>query len=123
MAIVYRNGRPYLYRSIRRGSRVTSQYLGRGKDALLINALEVIEREDRENERHQERIERQQLDDLEQSLDELAEQARTLAGEALSAAGYRQHHRGEWRKRRGERSGESQARRAGDGSLGEDKAH
>src|SRR5271166_3304195 len=123
MAIVYRNGRPYLYRSIRREGRVTSQYLGRGKDALLINALEIIQREDRENERHQERIERKQLDDLEQALDELAEQARDLASKALSAAGYHQHHRGEWRRRRVPRHREGEARRPDHGQLGGRQAH
>ncbi len=41
MALVYRNGRPYLYRSVRRGGRVTSEYLGRGIDAQLIAALEA----------------------------------------------------------------------------------
>ena len=43
------------------------------------------------------------LDDLERAIDEMAEQARDLAREALNAAGYHQHHRGEWRKRRGTR--------------------
>ena len=123
MAIVYRNGRPYLYRSIRRGGRVASQYLGRGEDALLIDALETIERDEKDYQRHQERRERQQLDDLEQSLDELAEQARTLAGEALISAGYHQHHRGEWRKRRGKRRGKGQTGRTCDGLVGEVQAH
>ena len=30
MGLVYRNGRPYLYRSVRRGGRVTSEYLASG---------------------------------------------------------------------------------------------
>ena len=108
MAIVYRNGRPYLYQSIRRGGRVTSQYMGRGEDALLIGALRDIDREERDYGRHQEREERKEAADLDQALDELAEQARTLAREALSAAGYHQHHRGEWRKRRGNRTAHAQ---------------
>ena len=45
MGLVYRNGRPYLYRSVRRGGRVTSEYLGRGIDALLIAALEADDRD------------------------------------------------------------------------------
>jgi hypothetical protein len=36
MAIVYRNGRPYCYRSERRGDRVASTYMGSGEDAILI---------------------------------------------------------------------------------------
>ena len=39
MALVYRNGRPYLYRSIRQRGRVTSQYLAGGEDAFRIDAL------------------------------------------------------------------------------------
>jgi hypothetical protein len=107
MALVYRNGRPYLYRSTRRGGRVTSQYLGKGEDALLIDAMETIEREDKDYQRHQERSERKELDDLERAIEAMAEQARDLAREALTAAGYHQHHRGEWRKRRGKRRNES----------------
>jgi hypothetical protein len=100
MALVYRNCRPYLYRSIRRGGRVTSQYLAGGEDAFLIDALERIERDERDSDLRHKRSERKQIDDLERALDELAERARDVAHEALSAAGYHQHHRGEWRKRR-----------------------
>ena len=100
MAIVFRNGRPYLYRSIREGGRVKSQYLGRGEDALLIDALEAIERDEKDYQRHQERTERKELDDLEHAIEAMTQEARDLAREALSAAGYHQHHRGDWRKRR-----------------------
>jgi hypothetical protein len=100
MGLVYRNGRSYLYRSVRRGGRVTSVYRGSGKDALLIDALETIERDEKDFERWRERSERKELDDLEQALDDLVEQARDLARDALTAAGYHQHRRGEWRKRR-----------------------
>jgi hypothetical protein len=100
MGLVYRNGRPYLYQSKRRGGRVTSEYRGSGTDALLIDALETIDRGERDEDIRQQRSERKQLDDLERALDDLAEQARDLAREALSAAGYHQHHRGDWRKRR-----------------------
>ena len=100
MALVYRNGRPYLYRSVRRGRRVTSEYVGRGIDAQLIAALEADERDWIRFDREQALSERKQVDDLERALDELVEQARDLARDALTAAGYHQHNRGEWRKRR-----------------------
>ena len=58
MGLVYRNGRPYLYRSVRRAGRVSSEYVGRGEDALLIAALETIERDERDFERWRERNER-----------------------------------------------------------------
>ncbi len=41
MGLVYRNGRPYLYRSVRRDGRVTSEYVAGGEDAFLIGALEA----------------------------------------------------------------------------------
>jgi hypothetical protein len=100
MGLVYRNGRPYLYQSVRRGGRVTSQYLGRGTDALLIAGLEADRRDWENLDRQQARSELKEIDDLERALDELAEHASSLASDALIAAGYHLHHRGEWRKRR-----------------------
>jgi hypothetical protein len=100
MALVYRNGRPYLYRSVRRGGRVTSEYEAGGIDAQLIAALETDERDLKRFEQEHARSERKQLDDLERALDELAEHARNLARDALTAAGYHHHNRGEWRKNR-----------------------
>jgi hypothetical protein len=118
MGLVYRNGRPYLYRSKRRGGRVTSEYLGRGEDALLIDALERIERDERDSDLRHQRSERKELDDLERALDELAGRARDLARDALTAAGYHQHKRGEWRRKRVSRHRQGEARRAGHGQLG-----
>ena len=100
MGLVYRNGRPYLYQSVRRGGRVTSQYLAGGEDAFLIHALQTDDRDRQSFDRQEARSERKELDDLDRALDELAKQARDLACNALSAAGFHQHHRGEWRKRR-----------------------
>jgi len=108
MGLVYRHGRPYLYRSIRRGGRVTSEYVASGIDAQLIAALEADERDNRESDIQQAQAERREADELDRALDELADRARALARDALTAAGYHQHDRGEWRKRRvpGHREGE-----------------
>ena len=120
MALVYRNGRPYLYRSVRKGGRVTSEYRGSGDLAVLIGSLDENERAEQEyrqerereerldeNERaereyrqEREREERQRLDERDRQLDELVREALDLARHALERAGYHQHHRGEWRKRR-----------------------
>jgi hypothetical protein len=100
MALVYRDGRPYLYRSFRQGGRVTSEYVASGIDARLIAALEADERDNRRCGREQARSEREALDDLERALDDLAERAHALAHDVLTAAGYYQHHRGEWRRKR-----------------------
>jgi hypothetical protein len=97
---------------------VTSEYRGSGTDALLIDALETIDRDERDEDLRQRRGERKQLDDLERALDEMAERARDLAREALSAAGYHQHHRGEWRKRRVSRLGEGESHPPNDGRVG-----
>src|SRR5262249_26473443 len=111
MALVYRNGRAYLYRSVRRGGRVSSEYVAGGIDAQLIAALE-------DDDRIWKRFDRKQADDLERALDELADRARDLAREALTVAGYHLHHRGEWRKRRVRRDDEGERRRADHGQLG-----
>jgi hypothetical protein len=123
MGLVYRNGRPYLYRSVRRGGRVTSRYSGSGTDALLIAVLEDIERDERRCELEEIRAERREVDDLERALDELADRARAFARDALTAAGYYQHDRGEWRKRRVPRHREGESGRSPDhGSLGDQQA-
>lgn len=72
MALVYRDGRPYLYRSIRRAGRVTSEYVASGIDAQLIAALEADEREGRRADREADRAERREADDLERALAYLA---------------------------------------------------
>src|SRR5215203_616504 len=101
MALVHRNGKAYLYRSVRRGGRVTSEYVAGGRDAVIIASLETIDRDKRDYERWRDRKVRRELAELERALDELAADARGLARAALEAAGYRQHARGAWRKRRG----------------------
>ncbi len=98
MALIYRNGRPRLQRSVRRGGRVTTEYQASGEVALLIDAMEQIERDERNLERWQGQEDRKRFEDLERALDDLAEQARALARDALERAGYHQHHRGEWRR-------------------------
>jgi hypothetical protein len=95
MGIVYRNGRPYLYRSVRRDGRVTSEYRGSGELALIGAVLDDEMRDLRQFDRD----ERKRSDDLERALDDMVKQAQALARDALTAAGYH-NHRGMWRKRR-----------------------
>jgi hypothetical protein len=47
MGLVFRDGGVYLYRSVRKGGRVTSEYVASGVDARLIAALEDMERDER----------------------------------------------------------------------------
>ena len=50
MALLYRNGRPYLYKSSREGGRVVCRYQGSGETAVLIAQMEAIESQERESE-------------------------------------------------------------------------
>src|SRR5262245_53376505 len=103
MTLVNRNGRPYLYRSVRRDGRATSEYVASGSDALLLARLDRIERDDRDFRRWRELQVRKTLDDLDRALDDLTEQALALARAALTAAGFHQHARSSWRRRRVQR--------------------
>jgi len=101
MALVFRNGRPYLYKSERQGDRVVARYVASGETALLIGKMGQIERQIEEDAAYLDREERKEADRLDRELDDLAGRAKNLAAEALTAAGYHRHHRGDWRKRRG----------------------
>jgi hypothetical protein len=103
MALVHRNGKAYLYRSVRRGGRVTSEYVAGGESAVLIAALETIDHDKRDYQRWHERQERREIIEVERVLDDLAGRSAALARAVLEAAGYHQHARGTWRKRRGKR--------------------
>jgi hypothetical protein len=48
------------------------------------------------------REQQEEADELDRAVQSIYEMARTRAEEALRAAGFHQHHRGEWRKRRGQ---------------------
>jgi hypothetical protein len=97
-----RQGR-YYYRVRKVGGRVVRQYVGTGRVAELAAQLDAIEREKRAAERAAERAKRAELQALDAPLNELNDLAELVAHAALLAAGFRQHHRGEWRKRRGRR--------------------
>ncbi len=103
MALIYRDGRPYLYKSIRKGGRVTSEYRASGESAVLINTMEAIEREEREYERWREQQEREEDRDRQRELDEWVADVRALAHAALETAGFHRH-KGQWRRRRDNRS-------------------
>ena len=97
-----RQGR-YYYRSRKVGGRVVREYVGTGEVAELVAQLDALERERREEERDARRAEKARLEALDAPLDQLNDLADLLAHAALVAAGFRQHKRGEWRKKRGNR--------------------
>jgi hypothetical protein len=100
MAIVYRNGRPRLQRSVRRNGRVTTVYRGSGEFAVLVAGLEETERRMADAAREREGADIAQLEELDRTLERLAQDARAAARDALERAGFHQHQRGEWRRPR-----------------------
>ncbi len=107
MALVRRGGKTYLYRSVRRSGRVTSEYMASGAAAELIEAQARLDRIVNAGLRAlppMDPEERGRLDELDRTLDVLVADARGMAHDALAAAGYHQHKRGEWRRRRVERT-------------------
>jgi hypothetical protein len=95
-------GGRYYTRSRRESGRVVREYVGGGVVGQLAAQLDAIERQKRETERAILRAEADELAALDAPLAELNELADLFARAALAAAGYAQHHRGEWRKRRGQ---------------------
>ena len=108
MGVVYRNGRPYAYRSKRVGGRVVCEYMGSGKLAALraerdqffhditatLSTLENGHWRDVEDE----------ANEVDQELARLTSQALGAATVLLERSGYHRHHRGQWRKRRAQRT-------------------
>lgn len=93
----------YYTRSIKVNGRVVREYIGTGPDAELIARMDALEREKRGAEQAVQRANRVELETLDTSVNELNDLADLLARAALVVAGFRQHNRGEWRRRRGNR--------------------
>jgi hypothetical protein len=100
MALVERNGRPYRYRSVRRGGRVTSEYLGSGLDVALIEGLEAIRRERAEAAAADQRGERRRLLALARAQAGRDGVAGLLVHLVLERAGFHRRRWGPWRRRR-----------------------
>ena len=99
MALVFRNGRPRLQRSVRRNGRATSEYVASGESALLIDQMQAIDRDEKDYERWSERTDREALESSEAPFIAYCDLVERLAHAALRAAGFHQHKR-QWRKRR-----------------------
>ena len=101
------NGRQYYYLSVRYGRMVRSEYGGGGEAGLLCALLQEDSRAERQERLDEEKATRERYDEVDRALDDLVKTAKAAAAEALKAAGYHQHHRGEWRRKRGKRRRES----------------
>src|SRR5262245_48324919 len=91
MHLVYRNGRPYLYRSVRRNGRVTSEYIISGEPAVSLARRYAQERDADAARFDADRA-------LEAELEDYCARVEELARATLYANGYHQHHR-QWRRR------------------------
>ena len=80
------------------------EYVGGGVLGELAAQMDAERRRRREEEKAVQRKERERLDALVAPLEELCEAAEIIARAALVASGYHRHNRGEWRKRREQRS-------------------
>ena len=87
----------YYTRSRKVNGRVAREYLGTGEAAERAARQDALARQERDARR----AAMAELAALGASLDDLAELTDLVARAALAAAGYRQHHRAEWRRRRG----------------------
>lgn len=91
----------YYTRSKKVNGRVVREYIGVGEAAQLAAQSDALQRSQRAAEREARRVEKAELEALDARLDQLNDMADLLAHAALLIAGFRQHHRGEWRKKRG----------------------
>ena len=99
MAVEWRNGRPYYYRSRRTGGRVVREYRGSGRVAVLAQRLDDRNRELRRLDRWDARFRLDRLRWRNARFRRWLGRAAAVA-DGLRAAGWHQHRR-EWRKKRG----------------------
>jgi hypothetical protein len=92
--------RGYYYRVRKVNGRVLREYVGTGRVAELIAESDALERQRRQQKALALRRAKAELAALDAELKALVETTDLLTRAVLLAAGYRQHHRGEWRKRR-----------------------
>jgi hypothetical protein len=96
-----RGGR-YYTRSTRRNGRIYRQYVGTGPAAEFAALVDEQCRSDHAASRNQGMAVRQQFEELDRALSELDTVVEASARLALICSGFHQHHRGEWRRRRGQ---------------------
>lgn len=103
MAMVIRGNRAYEYKSVRRGGRVTSEYVGGSipaESAALFRSMEAAQRSRQEMARADWEAERRRLDEGERRATEVDEAYDELATVAMLATGHHRPQRGRWRRRR-----------------------
>jgi hypothetical protein len=99
MALEYRDGNLYYYRSVREGEKVRKVYVGAGEFARISQEADILRRTGRKAQRETEKAELERLESLAAPVEELSEAAQILLRAQLIAAGYRRYQ-GKWRLRR-----------------------
>ena len=100
-----RGGR-YYTQSYREDGRVRRRYVGGGPVGQLAATLDEHDREQRAAVRRAEAAERAEIAVATAAVAEVDDLGEALARLALVGAGYHRHHRGAWRKRRGQETGD-----------------
>lgn len=103
MSVVFRAGRPYLYRSVRRGGRVTSEYVASGREAVELARERARERGIGDDESPAARAQRLADEVGEAALGDFFGRVEDLARSLLHAAGFHRPTRGQWRRRHARR--------------------
>ncbi len=97
---MFQDSRGYWYRSVRSGSHVGREYIGRGEVADAIVWLEAHERQQDADKRRPQLEEEKRLAAASEAVSAVCVAAEATRRAHLQAAGYHQHARGHWRKRR-----------------------
>ncbi len=90
MKVKRRGLRIVVYRSVREGARVRTQYIGSGLGALGLVEQDLAARIEASRAREQDQEQDRRLDAWDRAVEQLARAV-------LALAGYRRHHRGQWR--------------------------
>jgi hypothetical protein len=96
--------RGYYYRKKRIGARVVSEYIGRDFLGQLAAADDLEAQEQRAQAQASTQAARLEFEALDAGIESADELISAAMFEALEAAGYHQHARGQWRKRRDNKS-------------------
>ena len=105
----------YYTRSRKVNGRVVREYIGGGEVARLVAEMDAIARDERKAKAAAWRAEKGRMDSLDAEVAAVCCMVDLVARAVLTAAGYHQHHRSEWRKRRGRKRDADRDARGSDG--------
>ena len=93
----------YYTRSKKVNGRVIREYVGGGQLGQLGAQLDALQREEQQQKARAWHQQTTEMAELAAQVEAIIQATDLAVHAALVAAGYRQHKRGEWRKRRGQR--------------------